>query len=753
MRRDNATKLLRETLDKYELNDWRIKVVSDSSFPLGKCRESDKTIYLNGLAIDLHPDIEVQDTILHEVAHAIVGCNQQHNQVWRAKALELGCTSNICGPAIDPKALEALRSGDIVEVSFEKVIEKTIIENEVIKPKYTIKRLQEECPICGKVAKEKHHFTTIITLEDFQCANNHKWTDSVPQPIKQVGPAKRGRKAKPVKLVPRCKVCELPAISRKNEREVDRKFITLECMHLIVKDIPRATPFDKFISADADPECEHEWNYTKCFHCKAKKLYPFQVEGARFLEVGTAINRGAALFDEMGLGKTIQPLAFFKYHPEKLPCLWVTKSGSKFQHAKEIVDWLGPEYLPMIIHTAKDMLLPGCKFYVCSYDIFRKFDLNKFKEAGIKTMVLDECQQIKNPDAARTGGVRTVAKMMETVIPTSGTPWKNRGSELYVALNMLDPRRFYSLESFKKNWVDYYYDGAKQKEGGIIDPPRFKEYIKDIVIRRERKIVMPELPLINRTRQLVRIEERYRESYNAALDNLVDKFNAATLEGTENSFAMAGQTMVYLNQMNHIIGLAKVPQTLHYLEEFLEDTEDEKIAVFVENIDIGDALELKMNEYRDINKKEKNHDDFEVLRLEGGLNAQKRYEIQTRFNQLKKCVLIASTKSSGEGLNLQTGFRCIMHQRQWNPANEEQAEGRFIRIGQMSQTVDAVYMHGDDSVDTKFDKIVERKRAQFHKVMNTGDAPKWNDKDVIMELVSELVNDRMRERSNRRKSA
>jgi len=749
MRRDDATKFLRELLDTHGLNDWRIKV-STNMPSLGKCRESDKTIYLNGLAIDSHPDVEVLDTIKHEVAHAIVGCRQQHNQVWRAKAQELGCTGNICGPALDDKVLEAMRSGDLVEVTFEKVIEKQIIENEVIKPKYNIKRLQEECPVCGKVAKEKSSFTGVVTLEDYTCANSHKWTDVVIRSAvtAQQG-VRRGRKKKVIEQVVMCKKCNTPAIKRENEREVDRKFITLECFHLIVKDIPRATPFEKFISADADPECEHEWNYTKCFHCKAKKLYPFQVEGARFLEHATAVNRGGALFDEMGLGKTIQPLAFFKYHPEKLPCLWVTKSGSKFQHAKEIVDWLGYEYLPMIIHTSKDTLLPGCKFYIASYDIFRKFDLKKFKEAGIKTLVLDECQQIKNPDAARTQGVRTVAKMVETTIPTSGTPWKNRGSELYVALNMLDPRRFYSLESFKKNWVDTYWEGNKEKEGGILNPQRFKEYTKDIMIRRERKIVMPELPLINRTRQLVRVPEQYRESYNVALDNLVDKFNKALLEGTENSFAMAGQTMVVLNQMNHIIGLAKVPQTVEYVKEFLEDTTDEKIVVFVENIDVGSAIELAIKEYRDSN--ERDCDDFKVMRLEGGMPAQKRYEIQTEFNATKKCVLIASTKSSGEGLNLQSGFRCVMHQRQWNPANEEQAEGRFIRIGQMSQTVDAVYMHGDDSVDTKFDRIVERKRAQFHKAMNTGEAPAWKETDMIMELVQELVHDRMRERAQRTK--
>ena len=37
------------------------------------------------------------------------------------------------------------------------------------------------------------------------------------------------------------------------------------------------------------------------------------------------------------------------------------------------------------------------------------------------------------------------------VIPLSGTPWKNRGSEFFVVLNMLDPRQFHSYEYFQNH--------------------------------------------------------------------------------------------------------------------------------------------------------------------------------------------------------------------------------------------------------------------------------------------------------------
>ena len=41
-------------------------------------------------------DEDVQDTILHEIAHALVGKKHNHDAVWRAKALEIGCSGNRC---------------------------------------------------------------------------------------------------------------------------------------------------------------------------------------------------------------------------------------------------------------------------------------------------------------------------------------------------------------------------------------------------------------------------------------------------------------------------------------------------------------------------------------------------------------------------------------------------------------------------------------------------------------------------------
>jgi superfamily II DNA or RNA helicase len=127
------------------------------------------------------------------------------------------------------------------------------------------------------------------------------------------------------------------------------------------------------------------------------------------------------------------------------------------------------------------------------------------------------------------------------------------------------------------------------------------------------------------------------------------------------------------------------------------------------------------------------------LQLTSALNANERFEIQEKFNKGSYRILVASTLAAGEGLNLQTCSDCVMHERQWNPANEEQAEGRFIRIGQMANAVSATYIHGENTVDQILHRLVEVKRTYYHAAMNSGEMPVWNTTDMENAIYKELA--------------
>lgn len=532
------------------------------------------------------------------------------------------------------------------------------------------------------------------------------------------------------RLQTKCATCGKVA-KEKSSITLPTKTITiLECGHVLIgklEVIPEASY--ESLTFDGDTSCSHEWNKTICIHCNAKRLFPYQIAGAKAIE--NAQGR-FAIFDEMGLGKTIQALAYLKFHSEAYPFLWVTKSGIKYQHAKEIVRVLGIDKFPLIIRSSKDKFIPGMAGYIVSYDLFRNLSPDDIKNAGIQSIILDECQAIKNTKSARTQSIRRIVDFIPRVIGLSGTPWKNRGSEFFNILNMLKPERFWSEQGFKDTWVDSYWDGKKYKEGGIRNPDKFKEQISDIAIRRERVDVMPELPLISRHKLLVELPEFARKTYDAEIKNLADIYNQAVLGGEEDSFETHAAIMQSLIVLRQIIGIAKVPSTIEFAQEFLEDT-DRKLVIFVHHIKCGEMIYDAMYKWCADNHM------APPLRITSDVKPEQRFEVQEKFNSPKYRLLIASTLASGEGLNLQTCSDCIMHERQWNPANEEQAEGRFIRIGQQANAVNATYIHTDNSVDTELDRIVEHKRIAFHAVMNNAAMPIWNEKEMISELVRNII--------------
>ncbi len=56
----------------------------------GHCNPRDREIALSKCLTRANTEERVMLTILHEIAHALVGCYQDHNRIWRRKCIEIG---------------------------------------------------------------------------------------------------------------------------------------------------------------------------------------------------------------------------------------------------------------------------------------------------------------------------------------------------------------------------------------------------------------------------------------------------------------------------------------------------------------------------------------------------------------------------------------------------------------------------------------------------------------------------------------
>lgn len=97
-----ALTLGRRLLREHGLGDWSIRT-DRAKTRAGVCRFGTHTISLSADLTLLHDEGDVRDTILHEIAHALVGPFHGHDDVWRAKAVEIGCSGQRTVPSTAPR--------------------------------------------------------------------------------------------------------------------------------------------------------------------------------------------------------------------------------------------------------------------------------------------------------------------------------------------------------------------------------------------------------------------------------------------------------------------------------------------------------------------------------------------------------------------------------------------------------------------------------------------------------------------------
>ena len=541
----------------------------------------------------------------------------------------------------------------------------------------------------------------------------------------------------------KCTVCSRVAKISKDYTIAGKPVSLLECGHAFSH---------KFLGARAE-------SIDTVTSLDGKRPFGYQKTGVEFIENS---NGRCIIGDEMRLGKTVQALTALRLHPEMLPAIAVVKASTLIQWQRECMRWIHEDFIAQIVDGG--VFLPGCKMYLLSYDALasisgtrkRKREIKasmiksmkendgyiisvnlpkeenglvkRIKEIGIKTLILDEVQQIKNTESQRTQECRELSKHVEYVLALSGTPIKNHAGEFFPVLNIVKPEAFPTEAGYQRDYCSYYTTSSGTiKIAGLRDPDKFKEVTKKFFIRRTRAEVMPQMPKIFRSFSFHELGKEVKEAYKKLLREFQDSQDQEGMSGMEKS----ANDLAFMSRMRHLTGISKVNPCIDHIMEYLGSSDKGKVCIFVHHKDVGDLLAIKLKPILD-------ELGMELRQLTSDIPVEKRQQIVDDFRvQDNLRVAIASTLSIGEGLTMNMFEHFVMLERQWNPANEEQAESRFPHV-EGTSSINGMYLVATGTIDEFFATLVERKREFVGQTLD-GYAVRWDQTDIMKELSQKLL--------------
>ncbi len=113
----DAFAMAEDLLEHHGLSAWTV-TYDGAKRRAGICRFGPRVIGLSAPLTALHPEHEVRDTILHEIAHALAGPKHGHDEAWRAIARSIGCSGERCvaedAPRLETAWFGVCRAGHTV---------------------------------------------------------------------------------------------------------------------------------------------------------------------------------------------------------------------------------------------------------------------------------------------------------------------------------------------------------------------------------------------------------------------------------------------------------------------------------------------------------------------------------------------------------------------------------------------------------------------------------------------------------------
>ena len=470
-------------------------------------------------------------------------------------------------------------------------------------------------------------------------------------------------------------------------------------------------------------------------------LREYQKRGVSWMQYLEGLGLNGCLADDMGLGKTIQVIAMLINEREAgtdvLPTLLIAPTSVLGNWQKEIQRF-APHLQTMIHHgghrnqTEKAFREEGSKHdvVITSYALARR-DEKLLRSLSWERVVLDEAQNIKNPQAAQT---RAVTKLQSKYrLALTGTPIENRLMDLWSIFNFLNPGYLGTKASFRRSFELPIHQENDRAKTTIL-----KRLSEPFILRRVKTdpAIIKDLPEKVEQKVYCNLSQEQASLYEAVVKDVIEQVEEAA--GIERRGLVLSSLMKLKQICNHPAQFLqdgseftgershKLSRLSDMLEEAIET--GESLLIFSQFREICDELERFIT--RTLH--------YQTYLIHGGTQRTKRERMIEEFQnpETEPAVFILSLRAAGIGITLTKANHVFHFDRWWNPAVENQATDRAFRIGQTQN----VFVHKFITIGTleeRIDQMIEDKKQLSESIVGSDDS--WLtelDNQAFRELIT-----------------
>jgi superfamily II DNA or RNA helicase len=415
------------------------------------------------------------------------------------------------------------------------------------------------------------------------------------------------------------------------------------------------------------------------------ELRPYQKLGYSWLAFLSGIGIGACLADDMGLGKTVQALALVQRYLDmgRLRPVLLICPTSVIETWRLEAEKFFPS-LSLYIHHGRDRrrgdafsrAAESNAVVMSSYALLHR-DAELYKNIDWHGIILDEAQNIKNPDTRQARAARSLRA--DWKIALTGTPIENHVGDIWSIMEFLMP----GMLGNRKYFADCYIKPITSAPDSAA-MEKLRNTVRPFIMRRLKTdpAIAPDLPRKIETMEYCGLKREQMKLYADAADEFTTWIEGAS------GIKRRGLVLAGLTKMKQICDhpalFAKdgnlAPERSSKLERLMSLAEEmyesgDRTLIFTQYVEMGGILKYQLQE----------HFGREVFFLHGSVPRADRDKMVRAFQESEGArFFVLSLRAGGVGLNLAKANHVVMYDRWWNPAVETQAVDRAYRIGQTS---------------------------------------------------------------------